>query len=1307
MYERFYYTLRYDEWGDRAILLHGLIHFDKTPVADETLIKRISVERFDYDRVDNKLLDIDGTMKYINADLSFAAEWNPSSNIVRLTPEMIRIHPEYPIGISDRDIATTLMLTNVTNPRRSPWVAADSTSFVESTKIKTFNWTIDAESAQCASLILKVELYGKLQKHFDVTYQLHDDLSSALVECDGGDVSFERNGDGGWVMSAAVATNPVIDQSGYAASMMRIAGIPGNESLLTDHNISTYTKTIGLSTAVSPDDADENEFQTYMALHSASGLLKTPLRKTPTDPAKSTAAMCFAKTQVLTCVNKYGDVRMINRESMFGGVSHHSDMEVDSIPGMAAFPITKDLDRTSCYMAMDALDLYFERSLSCARMTRTAPVNFNYSTMIADWRVSDDSAYAELSGFIFNVGIGDVLSISTSLDVHPFPTVRPPAEDFLNWNMLDKEIEAEDNDYPEESRRFRDYRVMELIQPGIMRIVPCGIDGSFSGASSTKSKCVVKLDNHVTKFMDLSIYNLLMSKIGTTNALNYSDEDALKNAVNSRKAEEWTEYIGFVDSILNPIETSNGASLKFSEAMSRIYLLKDSDENVKSIKKQLRKASKILRTIAVKASLIRGIMKYVAQKHAAIGAGLAVKTNLAEYILRVFTKKHDWMFDIESMSNLNESNEDSRKLEYDLPWLSEWSSLRHGMSADDEARRQNKIDEDFEIEITQFDDTTEYFNVSAKSAVKMSPTGEYETLLVGHRTSLDDGHNLKYTPVSEKIPIMAEAGPVIPETAVKNARYWIDSKRDGLSKETFAELYANAGMNIKRDGASTVENDSMFEDAALNLLTKDGGLFDTHAPSALMGKSESAKYYDAAADSVDNLTLDAMQDAYSAVGKPNGDVNRALNHKNTTYPTIASQPWIYNLVEHVMQDAYPHLRPTLLESNLQSFADLVTQIDRDDGLTIDSWRHNNQEFSGYQTFYEESRNMDYADVSDPDVDRDGPFKVAALNDLLNGVDMMNHYEIFFKSVKDPDKRKYVYEAYFKNKLDYGTKIDDKYIYVDEVFNLKDSIIHSYDYDMYGNQYMLYKKRADLNDSTNDDHGKSGELWVRLLNHPLPYKISNNTPNSQVNEADSSNNTILVELDMKHIYEFGVVNDILWVLTSNDNYENQLIEIYKIDFVYSDVSRGSSPDNFLLDLYSRSRVVLSTTKGALTTDAFHFMGCWVDDSDINFVMADMNTNRLIVEHVNLQNPSGITKQTQSFINLESKKSLLDSNKPPFDSSKVPNLILDDESLVWTDSADHFFSAYSVDGGDVEVVKIKKTNQMRFDVKIFSSFNMISE
>ena len=550
----------------------------------------------------------------------------------------------------------------------------------------------------------------------------------------------------------------------------------------------------------------------------------------------------------------------------------------------------------------------------------------------------------------------------------------------------------------------------------------------------------------------------------------------------------------------------SGVALSYQGFMDDIYYDPASTYDSTTSGEIITSTTHTLRNIAIRASYQRETLKTIAQKHAMIGTTKAIEKLIEEYLLRSFTKKDTWRLYTEPSGSMKPTSiNDAYLFEQNLPTITDVNSY-------------------FNVNVIEYYDNTEYLNVSALAPYNMIITG-YST---GYNVTseIDISGNL----ITGLVPIdIPDYGPSGLSITGGNIRYWEgENLADSilLSEHTSAEVsafYAQAGLTGQLADYWNIQT-SLWDTFAIS------GLNRLAVISELTGTRTDA--YSATPPSavptsgwvVLPTSLSDMHWKY--MGTTTGQIPPA-NIKATLYPTMAPQPFIWNLVEKVYEE-FPDIIKTLLRTEQTDMAMLSSQIDPNGNL-IDSWKYFNHEWIGYQTFYEESNNLDYNDQMNKDIDRDGPFHVDALSAYILGNTMDSYYSQIGKD--------YELSASTPNIVSQLTA------FYDDILELSGKVIYQYAYDQFDNHYMLYKDDEDLN--------TSGRMWVRYRNHPLPFPVcAGDSSNYMKQQMYVRGNSIF---DMgyimeNHTYDFGFYDNVGWILGRDQSGKDRII-IYVPDYKY--------------------------------------------------------------------------------------------------------------------------------------------------------------
>ena len=223
------------------------------------------------------------------------------------------------------------------------------------------------------------------------------------------------------------------------------------------------------------------------------------------------------------------------------------------------------------------------------------------------------------------------------------------------------------------------------------------------------------------------------------------------------------------------------------------------------------------------------------------------------------------------------------------------------------------------------------------------------------------------------------------------------------------------------------------------------------------------------------------------------------NHKNKTHSSYQIHPYLYNFIEatnynkivdngyynDVVQQVEDEIVLSGLSANIGEFGQLINVA-----------LHNQYDFTGYRTLYEKSihySTKSYNGNTNEVIDYPGAFYPDAvymyLKDPSKAIASLSSrsgefYESFYShlNLSDGDKTKIC------NQLSvYINLIRDIASSKEEEKDVWD--IFKYGRDTYDNHYILYKK-YNIPDgktiSVKDKKDTTGELWIRLNNHPIAF-----------------------------------------------------------------------------------------------------------------------------------------------------------------------------------------------------------------------------
>ena len=558
-------------------------------------------------------------------------------------------------------------------------------------------------------------------------------------------------------------------------------------------------------------------------------------------------------------------------------------------------------------------------------------------------------------------------------------------------------------------------------------------------------------------------------------------------------------------------ETAYVTSLEYQGFMDDIYSDPQSEWNSSTSADIVDECTHILRNICLRASYQRETLKTIAQKHAMIGSTRAIEKLIGEYILRSFTKKEDWRLYVEPSGALKHPDINNQYyLEQNLPNIL-------------------TINKDFSVDVVEYWDTTEYMNISAESPYLCGITGYADVITT--TSEIDISGNILSGYVTGSVPVYGTGlcGYVV---TGGNVRFWEGDSLDDailLSEHTSAEIsafYDNVGLtgDFSDHWALQTYLWDLYATSGLDRLAVIPELTGTrtNAYSATLPSQVPESGW-----IVRPTSLSAMHWKY--MGTASGD-SPPGNYKNQIYPTIAPQPFLWNLMEKVL-DEFPDIIRTLLYTEQGDSTQLSAQIGPSGDL-VDSWKYFNHEFIGYQTAFEESNNLDYNEDMNIEIERDGPWAQDALSAYVLSADMQPYYAHIGKD--------FALSATMP-RIDYQL-IDLR----DDVLSTSGQVIYNYAYDHLDNHYMLYK---DVDDIT-----EPGRLFMRYRNHPIAFPLSYGTSDQyNLQQMYMRGNAIY---DLGYIventtFDFGFYDNVCWVLGKDTSGNHKLI-VFVPDHSYFDL-----------------------------------------------------------------------------------------------------------------------------------------------------------
>lgn len=651
--------------------------------------------------------------------------------------------------------------------------------------------------------------------------------------------------------------------------------------------------------------------------------------------------------------------------------------------------------------------------------------------------------------------------------------------------------------------------------------------------------------NDLMNILSVSKSNLLLTgSMLSNNSLSsiYADYGASTSGV--PYVDDAVYISGFVEASIHELlseyssltGTLSGRGIEYQDFMDAIYTNPNVIWSASTSADIIDECTHTLRNIAIRASYHRDTLKRVAQKYAMIGTDKALQKLIQEYLLKSFTKKSDWRLYVSpSGAQYADSVNDTYEIDNAVPAIQDINGY-------------------FNLDVIEYYDGTEYLNVSAASPLICGIIGYTNTYVT--TSTLDISGNLISGLVSGLTPVYG-TGLCGYMVTGGNERYWQGSVLTdsmSISESTSSDLDAYFEA-IGLSGNTYAENIALMND-----------MYDTGAVS---GFDHNARIPSLSAD---NVSLSAIQTKY--IGTSRGSAP-AANIKNQDYPSLALQPFIWNLVEKSYGE-FPTRYSTVLFTETTDTFNLSSQVDAAGNL-IDSWRKYNQELDGYQTAYENSMNLNSNNIADKRVDRDGPFDLESLSAYLSNLDMTNYYTHISSSY-----------AVSGIPVKVSAQMD---AFRDDISALSGKMITQYSYDIYDNHFMLYK---DENDITVE-----GRLWCRYKDHPLAFPMCyGSTLDWQKQQVYCRGQLSLYELGYivdNAVYDFGFVDNVMWVL-GKDSSDALKIIVFSLGY-----STFQSPINGVM--YSVVVNDANIPRMISVSSMNNYIGTYTNGDYIIFVMLD--------------------------------------------------------------------------------------------------------
>jgi len=568
----------------------------------------------------------------------------------------------------------------------------------------------------------------------------------------------------------------------------------------------------------------------------------------------------------------------------------------------------------------------------------------------------------------------------------------------------------------------------------------------------------------------------------------------------------------------------------------------------------------ILRNICVRTSYYRETLKFIMQKHSEVGSRNAIIHILEEYILRSFTKREDWLqgTDFEKIGELS------------------------GNLLDELLTNIIDIGQEFQINVEEYYDTTEYLNINKTDdisgdgnlkywydfneapPISANLSGEFETWNpLNNAFILDNGISADISNGYDIEPLTSDIYDF--HQHLKKVAYNNILESEHSADEVY-NFYDQLGLPGRLSG--DWDSNDIYDNAPkLDFLTK---IYDTYTPQNITG--DLFEFYDFDNKQFEIVSLD---DLYSKYLNTNTGFDPAVNFKNQNFASIASQPYIWNLVKKIEKRGFQNIDVMQLPSDDDRTVDEerdiygnlinatysnLNPILSGEYIPSKSWMSHNNEFICYKSNFEHSHNLKYNYEPSIMIDFDGPFKPASLSKYL---EILEYCKIGTSNEFSEDMFKFELLEGMKDEYKNLTRFFDLsqtrngvnilnqlYEFRNEIIELKNKQIVKFVTDSSGNSYILYKDNK-LN------YDETGIVWMRYRNHPLSFPLSSKNWH-KIDDATAYNTgqvylrdsgSILQEL-ANNCYDIGIAEDSFYILGNtnkkDENNENIIETVYLYD-----------------------------------------------------------------------------------------------------------------------------------------------------------------
>lgn len=685
---------------------------------------------------------------------------------------------------------------------------------------------------------------------------------------------------------------------------------------------------------------------------------------------------------------------------------------------------------------------------------------------------------------------------------------------------------------------------------------------------------------------------------------------------------EANEYVGFIDDIWNGAEPTTPLAYNSSTSATIVSA-----------------ATNTLVDICIKASYVRDTLKMVAKKYSMIGTANSIKKLIAEYIKRSLSKQvglSAWRYsEISGYPGSITAKTSSQVL---IETFCNPLSAMDGLN----------------IDILEYFDATEYLNINTPSPTLTGVAGFTTSNVLSTWFDADGFHS---TVVQIEIPTYYDTGtPSIPGG---NPRYW---------EEAFKKSAINGNSSLTADVYKFYETLGLdyttLSGISAWLSTTDNSFSGSFLPSVWRNYSVSGYGFPTSPDlsglpaprylNVDPTLIpddgwlikpaDLSKITAKYIGSEAGD-NPPTNIKNAIFPTTTPHPFLLNLIEKTHDSVL--LRSTSLMS---VFPDTTGELIDAMGKIINSWKYTAHEFTGYDSAYENSINLDFNQEEDSRVDIDGIYSQGALSGFLlctaattGDIAWSQAMSGWYSHLKKYDDEFYTTARFSTN----DSSLYKMNVYRKEITNLSGQVgweaskieaylsggcptlTHTgyvptaYDADVYENQYILMKQGNVRLDNP-------GVVWMRNRSYPLAFPAASGNFIPLANSADYT----------KYVYGAPCIED-----TSVDGlirYKRPGEDFYCASY---DIARATLRKHD----YMENGLVLSETLSGMDTVFSNCFDFFIDNADLVFIGNNSFSNSVTADCINVFT----LDKKEVYPNLDGVTE--EYFKPTFSTGNIPSIL----------------------------------------------------